>query len=150
MRRAVVIFAMPAVVATCLVAGAAPVLASSGPASVTIETLRSSAGDTWSATGAITDAGTFVDPTEFFGGSSSTFHATRVFSGGKGTFTAVADVRIVSSSDPDIGFYVVGRWVVTGGSGAYATLRGGGSISEEYVIASDSLVGTWTGTVVVT
>jgi hypothetical protein len=50
---------------------------------------------------------------------------------------------------PDIGFFVVGRWVVTGGSGPYANLHGGGTISEEYLIASDSLVGTWTGTVVV-
>ena len=146
MRRMSLIFGITASVLGALLWAAVPASASSVPSPVTIDTLRS-ATDTWSASGAIVDSGAFIDSTEFFAGSSSTFHAVRVFLGEDGTFTAVGNVRILPSTDPDIAFFVVGRWSVTHGSGEYVDLHGGGSINEEYVVASDSLVGVWTGSV---
>jgi hypothetical protein len=147
MRRILAAVGVAAMVVCWLALDAVPAVASSAPAPVTIHTLRSDT-DTWSATGAIVDSGPFVDPTEFFAGSSSVFHATRVFSGEEGTFTVVGTVRIIPSSDPDIAFTVVGRWAVTDGTGAYSGMHGGGWIFEEFVLASSSLVGMWTGQVV--
>jgi hypothetical protein len=146
MRRTLLIFGMTASVLGVLICAAVPASASSVPSPVTIDTLRS-ATDTWSASGAIVDSGGFIDTTAFFAGSSSTLHVVRVFSGEDGTFTAVGNVRILPSTDPDIAFLVVGRWSVTDGSGEYVDLHGGGIINEEYVVASDSLVGMWTGSV---
>jgi hypothetical protein len=132
-----------------LVFASTPARAALGSEAITIHTLRSDS-DSWASTGAITDAGPFVDPTEFLAGSSSTFHAVRVFSGEDGTFTAVANVQIRPSDDPDVAFYVVGKWAIITGTGAYADAHGGGSISEELVVATGSLVGTWTGRIVLT
>jgi hypothetical protein len=143
MRKGILILATAAVGLWLMVPASAA--ASAMPTSVTIHTLRSDT-DAWFATGAITDAGTFVDPTEFFAGSSSTFHATRVFTGDDGTITTVANVRILASSDPDVGFFVVGTWAITSGTGAYANVHGQGAINEELV--APGLVGTWTGTIV--
>jgi hypothetical protein len=143
MRKAILILATVAMGLWLM--GSTSAGASAMPTGVTIHTLRSDT-DTWSATGAITDAGTFVDPTEFFAGSSSTFHVTRVFAGDAGRFTVVGNVRIVPSSDPDVGFFVAGTWAITSGTGAYANAHGRGVINEELVAAG--LVGTWTGTIV--
>jgi hypothetical protein len=116
------------------------------PTSVTISTVRSDAGDSWSATGAITDSGRFVDPVEFFAGSSSSFHATRIYQGSQGTFTVQAAVLIQPSSDPEVGFVVTGRWAVISGTGAYADLHGTGGIHEELDLSPCcALVGTWSG-----
>jgi hypothetical protein len=147
MRRIISVSALAVLVVSWLALNTVPAVAASAPADVTIHTLRSDT-DTWSATGAIIDSGPFVDPTEFFAGSSSTFHATRVFTGDDGTFTIVGNVRILASSDPDVAFFVVGTWAITSGTGAYSGMHGGGSIFEEFVLASESLVGTWTGQVV--
>jgi hypothetical protein len=145
--RVIPVSALAVLVVSWLALNALPAVGASAPADVTIHTLRSDT-DTWSATGAISDSGPFVDPTEFIAGSSAMFHATRTFSGEEGTFTAVATVRIVPSSDPDISFTAVGRWAVTSGTGAYSGMHGGGSVFEEFVPVSESLVGTWTGQVV--
>jgi len=142
MRKVFLILATAAIGLCLMAPTSAAALAM--PTSVTIHTLRTDA-DTWSATGAITDVGTFVDPTEFFAGSSSTFHVTRVFTGVDGSFTVVGNVRILASSDPDVGFFVVGTWAITSGTGAYANAHGRGRINEEQVAAG--LVGTWTGTI---
>jgi hypothetical protein len=140
MRRRFLLLAAVCAVALWLLVPTQAV-ASSVPTDVTIHTLRANA-DTWSATGAITDSGTFVDPTAFFGGPA-TFHAHRTFTGNDGTFNVTGNVRILPSSDPDVGFYVVGRWAITSGTGAYANAHGGGVINEALVNAG--LVGTWTG-----
>ena len=145
MKRVVILVMAAASIVAASLAVPMAAAASSIPGSVTIHTLRTDT-DTWSATGAFTDAGTFVDSTEFFGGSSSTFHARRTFTGEDGTFTTVGNVRILPSSDPNVGFYVVGRWALTSGTGAYATMHGQGTIDEELV--ASGLVGTWTGEVI--
>jgi hypothetical protein len=150
MRRTILVLAAAALVVVWPIAAAVPAAASSVPAPVTIHTVKAftdtSVVETWSATGAIVDSGSFVDLRELYAGPS-TYHTVRVFSGADGTFTVVANVRILPSADPDIAAYVVGRWTVTGGTGAYDDLHGGGTIYEEFFIASDSLVGTWTGAV---
>ena len=140
MSRRILLLATVCVVASWLLAPT-QAGASSVPTDVTIHTLRTDT-DTWSATGAITNAGTFVDPTAFFGGPA-TFHVHRTFTGDNGTFNVTGNVRILPSSNPDVGFYVVGRWAITSGTGVYANAHGGGAIDEALVSAG--LVGTWTG-----
>jgi hypothetical protein len=119
--------------------------AASAPKPVTISTLRFD--DTWSASGAFDDSGTFVDDPGFYAGRSATFHVFRTFDGANGTFLARGDVRIAETADPDV-LAVTGRWAIVRGTGAYEELHGAGTITETFYVEAGVLRGTWQGGVV--
>lgn len=102
-------------------------------------------GDSWSASGAITDSGTFADDRVVFN-KGFTYHAFRTFTGSNGAFVARADARIVPTGQPGV-FDVTGRWAVIGGTGDYAELHGRGMISETFDAAAGTVAGTWAGVV---
>jgi hypothetical protein len=135
-------------VALAAVAIGAPSARASTTQALVLSTLRSDAGDTWRASGAFEDAGSFSDDPGFFAGRSSTFHVFRTFTGAGGTFTVRGDVRIVPTSDP-LRLDVTGRWAVVTGTGEYEALHGGGQITEVIDMSVGQLSGTWTGTVIV-
>lgn len=126
---------------------AAPAVASV-PQAITVNIHRDG-GDTWSASGAFSDSGSFVDAPgvpSFFAGTSSTFHVIRMFTGAEGTFSTRADVKITATADPNV-LAVTGRWAVLSGTGTYENLAGAGSIAEFFDTSTGAIQGTWLGKV---
>lgn len=113
------------------------------PETLTISVSRPT--DVWSASGAVSDSGTFADDELIFT-RTLTLHGFRTYTGSAGTFTARADVRILPTDTPGI-FDVTWRWAVVAGTGAYADLHGGGTISERFDAVAGTVVGTWDGSV---
>jgi hypothetical protein len=143
MRRLITL--VPIVGMTLLVLTAVGGLAQASPPEfLTISVHRPA--DTWEATGAFTDSGTFLDDPFFFGGRSSTVHAVRTFSGGSGTITARVDGRITPTDDPCI-FDVTGTWAILRGTAAYEDLHGAGSDEETFDACAGTLEGIWQGEV---
>jgi hypothetical protein len=103
-------------------------------------------GDTWSASGAFSDSGSFVDDPSFFAGQSSTFHVVRTFTGAEGSFSARATVRITATDDPNV-LAVTGWWAVLSGTVAYVNLRGAGTVAEFFNTSTGVIQGTWQGQV---
>ena len=70
---------------------------------------------------------------------AGSFHLTKTLdcTDGSGTFTIVINAATVFGSPTD-----QGGWAVLSGSGAYATLRGGGSLVGTYV--PDGIMSTYT------
>jgi hypothetical protein len=75
---------------------------------------------TWTASGAIADSGTLVEPYVNFVGNGQ-LHIERVFTGTQGTIT----IRIQSTLVGDT-LTFTGYWVVVSGTGAYANVHGEG------------------------
>ena len=117
----------------------------STPAPLTISVHRDG-GDTWSASGAFSDSGSFVEDPSFFAGQSLTFHVVRTFIGAEGTFSARGDVRITTTDDPNV-LAVKGAWAVLRGTGAYENLHGAGTIAESFDTSTGVIQGTWQGKV---
>jgi hypothetical protein len=97
---------------------------------------------TWSATGAINDSGTLVEPV-VISTDSHQLHIVRVNTSGVGSFTLRIDSTLTSGSPPDSGTFV-GRWVVVSGTGAYATLHGEGT--RDATVNNGVVTETLTGT----
>jgi uncharacterized protein YdeI (BOF family) len=78
---------------------------------------------TWTATGAIADSGTLIEPNVIFVGNGQ-LHIERVFTGAQGTIT----IRIESTLTGVVGDTGTfnGHWVVVSGTGAYINLHGQG------------------------
>ena len=147
MERAIVLLAVVSAAFGTAVSAAAPTLASTPP-TVMIHILRTDT-DTWSSTGAFSDAGPFVDVggvPAFFAGRSSTFHVVRTFTGADGTFDARVDVRITPTDDPDV-LAVEGRWAVLSGTDGYQDLHGAGAAHESFDLTTGVIEGDWTGLV---
>jgi hypothetical protein len=130
------------------VVAATPVAASTATRPVTFRIARDfNAGtDLWSASGAIADAGTFVDDAAF-AGASLTLHGTRTFVGSGGTLTTRYDVRLVATTDPNV-FDVTGHWTVLRGTGIFGSEAGTGPIAEVFDAAAGTVSGVWSGFVV--
>lgn len=137
--------ALPITVVTLLFAFVPSFASASTPEPVTITANRSPAGDFWSASGAFTDSGTLADAHPILT-RSGTFHIFRTWSGSSGTFTTRANVKIIPTDNPDV-FAVIGRWAVTSGTAAYATLHGTGTLTESFNAGAGTIVGTWAGSV---
>lgn len=120
--------------------------ASASPTAIWITVHRDANGDVWSSSGAIADAGTMVDSSTIFAGSSSTYHGFRTFTGEEGTFTTRFDVTISPTGDPNV-LAVTGRWAVTSGTGDYDDVHGAGSIHESFDTSVPVIAGTWSGKV---
>ena len=109
--------------------------AGSAPQSVTIDTHKQLGPftGTWTATGALSDGGSFASVAATFGASGApTFHTLHVvyrFTGTEGTFDIRADLQEgPTAENPDI-WYSEGTWSVVAGTGAYASLRGQGRVT---------------------
>lgn len=125
-----------------IVAVWAPSAASTPPDDVTIQVSR--LGNTWSASGTLSDSGTFADD-RFLITDSLTVHGFRTFTGSAGTFTARFDARILATNTPGV-FSVSGRWAVIAGTGAYERLHGSGTILETFTPGVPPfLTGKWEG-----
>jgi hypothetical protein len=144
MLRRIVTCAVFAALAFAGIGGLAPSLAgASVPTALTIDVLRNAQGDTWSSSGAFTDAGVFHDNPGFFGGSS-TYHVVRTFRGEDGTFRVRGDVRIVPAAAAGV-FDVIGHWAVLSGTRGYEGIHGAGDILEIFDTNVGQIAGSWTG-----
>ena len=115
----------------------APLTATAGPASaVTIELYAIGTGPiwaqgTWVASGEIEDEGTYVEIARSTGHRT---HFVKTLTGANGTI--VIEVDLVSVATSSLARTVeYGRWNVVAGTGAYATLKGGGCPARHYGVA---------------
>ena len=145
----VAVAALPAAVLFAL----APIASAGALESVTFTTTETSIGanaGTFTASDAVTDSGTFAADLVAFGAVRSprvgTGHYLVVFTGAKGSFTLRAQLVFRPTVDPSV-FVDVGRWVIVGGSGAYADLRGEGTLAGVVDFGTGTATGTWQGTV---
>ena len=134
------------VVGLAVALAAAPAALGSSPQSVVFTMARdfNVGSDTWSATGAVADAGPFTDDPAFFAGHSLTLHGDRTLTGRFGTLTLRFDVRLIPTSDPNV-FAVTGRWSALRGTGSYAALHGAGTVDEVFNVAAGTVGGNWSG-----
>jgi hypothetical protein len=100
---------------------------------------------TWTATGAVNDAGTLVEPRLHLGGDG-TLQITRVNSGSNGTFT-LRILTKVSGVEPSGDVDFTGSWVVISGTGQYATMHGHGDRTAVYHPDTNTVTETLTGQV---
>jgi hypothetical protein len=121
-------------------------VAAAGASRVSI-TLNSFATETFTtAGGALCPSGTATTDFDKFGGSAhshaGSFHLSKVLvcDDGSGTFTINVDAATVFGSPTD-----QGGWSVAGGTGAYATLSGGGNLVGTYV--DEGIIDQYTGSV---
>ena len=127
--------------AVILLAIVAPTtLAASGATTIT---LNSFATETFTATGGVVcPSGTATTDFHKFGGGpvAGSFHLTKtlVCTDGSGSFTIVVNAATVFGSPDD-----QGGWAVLSGTGAYATLHGGGNVVGTYV--ADGIIDVYTG-----
>jgi hypothetical protein len=77
---------------------------------------------TFTISGAVSDAGTYVDSFRLAG---ETIHVVKTLSGGGGTITLTAQ-GVVRWTSPTTATFFAGHWQLVSGTGAYADLRGGG------------------------
>ena len=82
----------------------------------------SSAAGTWSATGLVADTGTYTETFRFAG---NTIHGEKVLVGSDGTIVLALRAVVVPVSECVVTFGA-GSWTIAGGTGAYASLGGGG------------------------
>jgi hypothetical protein len=119
---------------------------------VTIETQKpfGPSPGTFSATGAMSDAGTFFNSSIAFGGLGApnfvSVHVTQTFEGALGTFTLRADIKETATEDPNV-LTDDGTWAVVDGTGAYETLRGQGQVTGTADDNIDVISRTYAGTV---
>lgn len=78
---------------------------------------------TWTATGAIADSGTLIEPNVNFVGNGQ-LHIERVLTGAQGTITIHLESTLTSVVG-DTGTFN-GHWVVISGTGVYSNLHGEG------------------------
>jgi hypothetical protein len=81
------------------------------------------ASGTWDGSGAVDDAGTYDEIFRFAG---ETIHAEKVLVGSKGTIVLRVQARVVWLGPCTVGF-TAGSWHVVDGTGAYESLKGGGT-----------------------
>jgi hypothetical protein len=77
---------------------------------------------TFAISGAVSDAGTYVDSFRLAG---ETLHVVKTLSGSGGTITLTAQ-GVVRWTSPTTATFFAGHWRVASGTGAYAHLQGGG------------------------
>jgi hypothetical protein len=78
---------------------------------------------TYTVSGAIEDAGTYVETFRFAGTS---IHGVKTLTGNAGTVTLVADA-VIRWTSPTTAVLFAGHWRFVGGSGVYQDIQGGGS-----------------------
>ena len=128
----------------------APTAVASQPDTVAIETQKpfGPSSGTFSAVGAIADAGTFAN-TSFNASARGAprfgiVHATQLFEGTSGSFTLRINVTFTFSDDPNV-LLDEGTWAVIDGTGADATLHGQGKIKGTENETTGVIRRTYTG-----
>ena len=103
---------------------------------------------TWLAAGPLTGAGPFVTArfSETASGAPNfvVTHVSYFFSNADGTFRLNAQITETVTADPLV-LVDEGRWTIVGQSGAYATLRGTGSVSGTVDHHSSTVIRTYQG-----
>ncbi len=86
---------------------------------------------TFAASGAFADSGTINNlsfaPSAFGSPTFGVSHITILFAGSAGTFTLKAQITETLTSDPNV-LTDNGTWTIIDGTGAYANLRGQGTV----------------------
>jgi hypothetical protein len=105
----------------------------------------------FSATGAISDSGTFFNTRIAFGGVGApnfvSVHVTQEFDGAFGSFTLRADIKETpTAGDPNVATDE-GTWAVISGTGAYSAMRGQGQVTGTADENTGVISRTYTGTV---
>jgi len=95
---------------------------------------------TWSAIGAVTDAGTYTETVEFLGHS---IHVVKQLTGSQGTIVLEGQGVYDVVAGGTLAVFRAGSWRFAGGSGAYENLHGGG----EPLATADSFGSFLTGQV---
>jgi len=144
--------------AAALAPGAVVGAQDGGPKGVTISTSAyylPSETFTWSSGGAIADSGTFDFVGVHWGGIKSpavgALNLKIAFTGAKGTFNMKMQLVVTATSTPGI-FSFTGPWQITGGTGAYAGVKGTGQAQilgqvDQQSTASSPELGTFSGQV---
>jgi hypothetical protein len=141
---AIVLAVLPLAVAATAVA--------SPPTPVTIETQKpfGPAPGTFSASGGISDAGSFANVSRKASAlGAPTFlinHLQQRFEGVFGTFTLEAQIKETVTQDPNV-LTGEGTWALLDGTGAYATLRGRGTVTGTADDNTGVITRTYTGIV---
>jgi hypothetical protein len=110
-----------------------PVASATPPQAVAITTSKPTGPfpGTWSAVGVVSDAGTFhtlkLDVSASGAPAFQITHVTYEFASPRGTFTLQAQITETLTADPDV-LTDAGTWVISGETGAYATLHGQGQV----------------------
>lgn len=129
-----------------------PAAQASPPESVTIAASKplGPVPGTFATSGAISDVGTFITIRRVVSAvPAPTFlvsHLTLLFEGTFGTFTVEAQITETVTADPAI-LINEGRWVIVDGTGAYATLHGGGEVIGTVNDTLNLITRTFTGVV---
>jgi hypothetical protein len=105
---------------------------------------------TFSASGAISDSGTFANTSIVFSAiGAPTFgitHVTAQFEGSLGTFTLRATIKETLTADPNV-LTDTGTWSILDGTGAYEHLRGQGEVTGTADDNQNLISRTYAGTV---
>jgi hypothetical protein len=119
---------------------------------VTIETQKpfGPSPGTFSATGAISETGTFLNSSVILGSvdasDSVTVDVTQRFQSALGTFTLRAAISETATDDPHV-LSDHGSWTLIDGTGAYETLQGQGRVTGTANDNLDLITRTYNGTV---
>ena len=104
----------------------------------------------FSARGAIAESGTFLNSSLIVERpgleGAVTVHVTQRFTGERGAFTLRAAIIERATGDPQV-LDDDGTWAIIGGTGAYASLRGGGRLTGIADDAHDVITRTYDGVV---
>lgn len=102
----------------------------------------------FSTRGAIAESGTFLNSSLIIDRPgrqcSVTVHVTQRFTGERGAFTLRAAITERATGDPHV-LDDDGTWAIIGGTGAYASLRGGGCVMGTADDACDLISRTYEG-----
>lgn len=142
------------VVAAGAVAPVSAASASSGPQEVTIYHCANDVtnSDTWSAGGALNDAGTVAVLNKLFPGKSPNTMSpiivpTIEFDGAYGSFVMTNTIRYLSLTEPSNVFRFVGTWRISSGTGAYVGIQGQGQNTGTYDLNAGMFCTTYNGQV---
>jgi hypothetical protein len=117
---------------------------------VTIETAKpfGPAPGRFSVRGALVESGMFLNSSLILEGpgheGSVTVHVTQRFTGARGAFTLRAAITERATGDPHV-LDDDGTWAIIGGTGAYASLRGGGRLTGTADDTRDLISRTYEG-----
>jgi hypothetical protein len=142
------------VIAVGTVAPVSAAAASAGPQDITIYHCvnENTQSDTWSANGAVNDAGTVTVLDKLIPGVSPHTRnpiiiPTIEFDGAYGSFVMTNTIRYLSLTAPDQVYPFVGTWRITGGAGAYAGIQGQGQNTGTNDLNTGMFCTTYTGQV---
>ena len=136
--RKTLAFAVAAALAAAVASGAS----ATRPEPVTLDLVGHVTGPgtiagTWTATGAVADAGTYTETFRFVG---DTVHVEKVLVGSRGTMV-VAATATVTWVNACTATFAAGNWTLAGTHGSYTSLQGGGEPAADAASFADVCTG---------